>query len=679
MEDNNRRSSNLRFNILTAIVIVIGFILLCQLINLQIVHGDEYRILSSSRLTRETIITADRGEILDAKGVKLVTTSTGFTLNLYRTTNDNEQLNNNILNIINVLESNGDKNVDNLILTIEPFGFSTDSEESIKRWKKNNNLKEEYTAEECFYALKDKYQIKNDDIKEVRKIMAIRYEITQKGYSNVRPVEIANNISKNSVLIFSERNSDFYGIDIVTTPVVTYNYGSLASHLLGYCGKITQEELEKNEGYADNDLIGKTGIQYVFEKYLRGKNGVRQIDMDVNGNITGEYTTVEPVVGADVQLTIDANIQAVAEKALKDDIEKISNGGYAETSEATAGAVVVMNTKTGEILALASYPDFEPQLFVNGISSEKYKEYNDEQALYNRAISGAYAPGSTFKMVTAMAGLETGKISNGERINCSGVYPYAHKPVCWYYTKYRGGHGALNVKEAIEHSCNYFFYEVGNRIGIDALSSYASYFGLGRKTGIELPSESSGNIASKARADEENREWYLGETLSASIGQSYNNTTPIQMAKYISILVNGGHQINVTTIKAVRNSDGTEVSKDEINRYVNNLLGIDDSNADEKVFDEEHVKTVMEGMKNVTTESGGTAYSVFKESAVTVGGKTGSAQAGKKTHAWFVGFAPFDDPEIAVVAIVENGAHGAYAAQIAKDIFDSYFYEDETF
>ena len=679
MEDNNRKSSNLRFNILTAIVLVIGFILLGQLINLQLIHGDEYRVLSSSRLTRETVIRADRGEILDTKGVKLVTTSTGFTLNLYRTTTDNDQLNNNIFNIINVLESNGDKYVDNLILTVEPFGYTTDSEESIKRWKKNNNLKEEYNAEQCFYALKDKYQIKNDNVQDARKIMAIRYEITQKGYSNVRPVEIANNISKNSVLIFSEQNSNFYGIDIVTTPVVTYNYGSLAAHLLGYCGKITQEELEKNDGYADNDLIGKTGIQYVFEKYLRGKNGIRQIDMDVNGNITGEYITEEPIVGADVQLTIDADIQAVAEKALKDDIEKISNGGYAERSEATAGAVVVMNTKTGEILALASYPNFEPQLFVNGISSEKYKEYNDEQALYNRAISGAYAPGSTFKMVTAMAGLETGKISTSERINCNGVYPYAHKPVCWYYTKYKGGHGALNVKEAIEHSCNCFFYEVGNRIGIDNLANYASYFGLGRKTGIELPSESSGNIASRARAEEEHREWYLGETLSASIGQSYNNATPIQMAKYISILVNGGHQINVTTIKCVRNSDGTEVPKDEINRYVNNLLGIDDSNADENVFDDENVRTVMEGMKNVTTESGGTAYSVFKDSAVTVGGKTGSAQAGKKTHAWFVGFAPFDDPEIAVVAIVENGAHGAYAAQIAKDIFDSYFYEDETF
>ena len=677
MEDNNRRSSNLRFNILTAIVLVIGFILLCQLINLQLIHGNEYRMLSSSRLTRETVIRADRGEILDSKGVKLVTTSTGFSLNLYRTTNDNEQLNDNILNIINVLEENGDKQVDNLILTVEPFGFSTDSEESIKRWKKNNGLKEESTAEECFYSLKNKYQIKTDNVQDARKIMAIRYEISQKGYSNVRPVEIANNISKNSVLVFSEQNSRFYGIDIVTTPVVTYNYGSLASHLLGYCGKITQSELEKNQGYAENDLIGKTGIQYVFEKYLRGKNGIRQIDMDVNGNITGEYITEEPVVGADVQLTIDADIQAVAEKALKDDIEKISNGGYAEKSDATAGAVVVMNIKTGEILALASYPDFEPQLFVNGISNEKYQEYNEEQALYNRAISGAYAPGSTFKMVTAMAGLETGKVSTGEKISCAGVYPYAHKPVCWYYTKYKGGHGPLNVSEAIQHSCNYYFYEVGNRIGIDTLSSYASYFGLGRKTGIELPSEASGNIASRARAEEENREWYLGETLSASIGQSYNNATPIQMAKYISILVNGGHQINVTTIKAVKNADGTEISKDEINRYVNNLLGIDDTNDEEKIFNDNNMRHVMEGMKNVTTESGGTAYSIFKDSAVTVGGKTGSAQAGKKTHAWFVGFAPFDNPEIAVVAIVENGGHGAYAAQIAKDIFDSYFYEDE--
>ena len=217
---------------------------------------------------------------------------------------------------------------------------------------------------------------------------------------------------------------------------------------------------------------------------------------------------------------------------------------------------------------MASYPDYEPQLFVNGISTEKYNEYRENESLYNRAISGTYAPGSTFKMITAMAGLETNAITTTEKVNCTGVYPAAHKPVCWYYTTYKRGHGSLDISQAIQHSCNYYFYEIGNRIGIDTLSSYSKYFGLGRKTGIELPSEATGNIACRDRAKEENREWYVGETLSAAIGQSYNNVTPVQMAKYISILVNGGHQIDTTLIKSIINSDNTEVSKDEINKHV---------------------------------------------------------------------------------------------------------------
>ncbi|MBP3502434.1 MAG: penicillin-binding protein 2 [Clostridia bacterium] len=678
MDNQKSNNTNLRYNILIVAVYIIGCVLLIQLFNLQIINGDEYRAQSSARLTRETIVYADRGEILDCNGMKLVTTSTGYSLDLYKTTSDDAQLNNNILNIIRVLEENGDSYVDNLILQVEPFGFSTDNQETIKKWKKSNGIDENYDAEKCFYYFKDKYEIQNENITEARKIMAIRYEISQNGYSNVKPVEIANNISKNAVLKFSEENSNYFGIDIVTKPVVTYNNGTLASHVLGYCGKITQSELENvGDAYNKNELIGKTGIQYVFEKYLRGKNGKRQIDMDVNGNITGEYITETPIVGSDVELTIDAKVQSVAEQALKADIEKIANGGYAEKSDAKAGAVVVMNTKTGEILALASYPDYEPQLFVNGISTEKYNEYTANQALYNRAISGTYAPGSTFKMITAIAGLETNSISTTEKINCTGVYPYAHKPVCWYYTSYKRGHGALDVSQAIQHSCNYFFYEVGNKIGIDTLSKYSNYFGLGRKTGIELPSESSGNIANKEKAKKENREWYLGETLSAAIGQSYNNVTPLQMAKYISILVNGGHQVDVTIVKSIINSDKSEVSREEINNHVNNVLGIKDENIEEDTFEDANIKAVLEGMKNVTTESGGTAYSIFKDSSIQVGGKTGSAQAGNKTHAWFVGFAPFDDPEIAVVAIIENGAHGAYAAQVAKDIFDSYFFEDE--
>mgnify|MGYP002621194664 CR=1 FL=1 len=643
MDNNKEKNINLRYNILIVGIIIIGGVLVLQLFNLQVMNGDKYRAMSSARLTRETIIYADRGEILDRNGMKLVTTGTEYDLYLYKTTTNDEQLNENIKNIINVLEENGDRFKDNLILTVNPYGFSVDNEDTIKRFKKNNNINEDYNAEECFNYLKNRYKINYDDVELSRKIMAIRYEITQNGYSNVKPVKIANNITKESVLKFSETNSNFSGIDIVNRAIVTYNNGSLASHVLGYCGKITEDEL-KNSGdeYDENSIIGKTGIQYVFEKYLKGSNGKRQIDMDVNGNITGEYITEEPVVGSDVQLTIDAKIQSVAEESLKADIEKISNGGYGEKSDAKSGAVVAMNIKTGEIIALASYPDYEPQLFSDGISNEKYNEYRESEALYNRAISGTYAPGSTFKMITAMAGLETGKVTTTERINCVGVYPYAHKPVCWYYTSYKSGHGALNMSEAIEHSCNYYFYEVGNRIGINTLAEYSKYFGLGRKTGIELPGESSGNIASEDRAKQENRDWYLGETLSAAIGQSYNNVTPVQMAKYISTLVNGGHQIDVTLVSSVVNPDGVEVPKEEIDKYVDNLLGLsDEEDIREKIFKDENLEVVLNGMKNVTTETGGTAYSTFKDSAIQVGGKTGSAQAGDKTHAWFVRICSF--------------------------------------
>ena len=505
--------------------------------------------------------------------------------------------------------------------------------------------------------------------------MTLRYEISQNGYSNTKAFTVCNNLSRESAIELSERNSEFAGIDIVTEPIISYTSGSLASHILGTVGKITQEELDENEDIYDmNDLIGKTGIQYVFEDLLKGTNGIRQIDMDIDGTITGEYTAKEAVSGSDVVLTIDANIQSIAEKALKDNITKISTGGFSSKSDANAGACVVMNVKTGEILAMASYPDYEPQLFINGISTQKYNEYSENSALFNRAISGTYAPGSIFKMVTAIAGLESGVINTNSRINDTGVYPYAHKPVCWYYTEYGGGHGYLNVSEAIKHSCNYFFYEVGNRIGIDVLEKYAKYFGLGKKTGVELPSESSGVVASKTKADDENRTWYLGETLSASIGQSYNNFTPIQMAKYISMLANGGKNIDVTLVKTIIDSNGNEMSKEDINKYVNEKLNIDKQNNTENLnISKENLQAILEGMKGVTSESGGTAYSTFSKFDIEVAGKTGTAQAGNKTNGWFAGFAPYNNPEIAIVVVVENVTHGGYTAEVARDIFAQYF------
>lgn len=674
MAEQKNEKARLKYNLISMFVYLAGIILLIQLFNLQIVKGEEYRKQSNTRLTRETTLQAARGEILDRTGNPLVTTSMGFTLNLYKTKANNITLNNTILKMITVLEKNGDIYNDNLPITVEPFAFNTDNEETIKSWKVSNNINENYTAEECFNYFKKKYEIENSNVQEARKIMAVRYEISKNGYSNTKPVNVSKSISRNSVMAFSEQSSQYPGIDVSTEPVVTYTSGTSASHILGTVGKITKSELENNEDtYGQNDLIGKTGVQYVFEKYLKGVNGIRQIDMDVDGTITGEYIAKEATSGSNVVLTVDANLQKIAENALKNNIEKIRNGGFADKSDAEAGAVVVMDVHTGDILAMASYPDYEPQLFVNGISNEKYEEYTKVSALYNRAISGSYAPGSTFKMVTAIAGLETGAIDVNTKINDTGVYPYAHNPVCWYWTSHHRGHGYLNVSDAIKHSCNYFFYEVGNRIGIDNLEKYATYFGLGHKTGVELPSESNGSIASQNRAKEESRTWYLGETLSAAIGQSYNNFTPIQMAKYISMIANGGNTVSTSIIKTIINSDGNQVPKEEIEQFSNTKLGIEKDNTEKLNISEENLKAVLEGMKGVTSESGGTAYSYFKNFNIEVGGKTGSAQAGNKTNAWFVGFAPFEQPEIAVVVLVENGGHGGYTAEVAREVFAEYF------
>ena len=675
MNNKDARSSRVKYNILSMLVYILGIILLIQLFNLQIVKGKEYREQSNTRLTRESVLKAARGNILDRTGNPIVSTSMGFRLDLYKTKVDNQTLNDTILGIVTILEKNGDKYCDNLPISVEPFEFKLEGDESQKEWKKQNKLSENASAEDCFNSLKEKYEIKSDNIQETRKIMTVRYEISQNGYSSTKPVEICSNLSRESSMELSEQNSKFAGIDIVTEPIISYTSGSLASHILGTVGKIKKEELEgKEDTYDVNDLIGKTGIQYVFEDLLKGKNGIRQIDMDIEGKITGEYIAKEAIAGSNVVLTIDSNVQEITEKALKDNITKISTGGFSSRSDADAGAAVVMNVKTGEILAMASYPDYEPQLFVNGISSEKYSEYEKNSALYNRAISGAYAPGSIFKMITAIAGLESGAINTNTIINDTGVYPHAHKPVCWYYTEYGRGHGPLNVSQAIKHSCNYFFYEVGNRIGIDTIEKYAKYFGLGKKTNVELPSESSGVVASRKIADSENRSWYLGETLSASIGQSYNNFTPIQMAKYISMLANGGKKIDVTLIKTIIDSNENQMSKEQIDDFVNKRLGLNSNDDEEDLnISADNLKAILEGMKGVTSESGGTAYSTFAGFNIEVAGKTGTAQVGNKTNGWFAGFAPYDNPEIAIVVVVENVTHGGYTAEVARDIFAEYF------
>ena len=674
--NNDNRSSNLRYNIITILVYIVGIVLIVQLFNLQIVNGKEYRETSNTRLSRETVVKAARGSIKDRTGNLLVTTKMGFNVDLYKTKIDTATLNKTILNTIRILESNKDKYINNLPIKVNPFEFENQDEETQKKGKKGNDINENATAEECFYSLKKEYKIEQEDISEAYKIMVVRYEIARNGYSSIRPVTIAKDVSRASAVKLGEQSIYFPGISATTEPLVSYPSGSLASHILGYVGNITQAELDGREDtYGINDVIGKVGIQYVFEEYLRGQNGIKQLDMSVDGNITDEYITKEAVAGSDVILTIDANLQATTEKALANNIKKIASGGFSKTSEAKAGAAVVMNVKTGEILAMASYPDYEPELFVNGISQKKLDEYNKGDNIFNRAISGVYAPGSTFKMITAIAGLETGAITPTEKINDVGVYKKAHEPACWIWNSYGMTHGWLNVTDAIIHSCNYFFYEVGYRVTIDNIAKYAKYYGLGQKTNVELPMEEEGVVATRDKAKERGDEWQIGETLSAAIGQSYNSYTPIQMAKYISMLANGGKPIDVSIVKSVIDVNGNQISKEEITKFVNAKLGLEKQEKEDLNIKKENLEAILKGMKGVTSEEGGTAYSTFADFNIELGGKTGSAQTdvNGKVNGWFVGFAPYDEPEVAVVVLVENAGSGSYTAEVARDILQEYF------
>lgn len=679
--------SNFRYNVITTIVYLVGIIILIQLFNLQIVNGSEYREVSNTKLTRKATIEAARGSILDRSGNVLVSTEMEFSLEMYKSKTDDDRLNSSILLMTNILENNGNSYIDNFPISIEPFEYHFGSEEELMAWKTKYKIPETASAEEAFYLFRDKYNIKNDNPKEIRQILAIRYAITTIGYSTTRSIEISDNISRQSAVQLQENSQNLTGVNIVVEPTRVYHQGSLASHILGYVSRISQrnlEEFEKNgdeHEYETNDKVGQTGIEKTFEEYLRGEDGEKQIDMSVDGTVTGEYTSKEAIGGADIVLTIDANLQGVTERALAANIQKIRDGGFnREPHEAEGGAAVVMNVNTGEVLAMASNPDYEPALFYNGISNEKYSEYRDNpyHPLSSKALQGAYPPGSTFKMVTAIAALETGNTNTTERINDNGPFygittGTTKPPACWYYNDYGRGHGPLNVSQAIQKSCNYFFFTVSTRMGVDNLVKYGQYFGLGSKTGIEITGENRGVLASREVAQEKNEPWSAAQLAYASIGQGYNNFTPLQIAKYISMLANGGHKLDVSIIKSVNQSNGTQVSRSEIDEFVNKKLGLEQDSSEDLQISETTMHAVLEGMRSVTEGEGGTAYSSFVDFPISVGGKTGSAEAGKKTHGWFVGFAPYENPEIAVVVMIENAFHGYYAADVVKEVVIEYF------
>ncbi len=459
------------------------------------------------------------------------------------------------------------------------------------------------------------------------------------------------------------------GVVIEPTTVRQY-HTTYAAHLLGQVTPIFQGEEEyytsldlDGDGVPDyslNDNVGRGGVEQAFESYLRGKSGVRTVERNTSGKIVSETWLEEPKPGDNVVLTLDINLQAYVENTLATAIPKI------DVEEAVGGgACVILDVDTSEVLACASYPTFDPAKY-----NSNFNEYAADplEPLYNRALQGTFAPGSTFKMVTAIAGLEEGIITPTTEIRDEGVYKYysSPQPKCWIYNTNGGNHGSINVSEAIEVSCNYFFYEVGRELGIDTLVDYATRFGLGQKTGLELYEE-SGVMASPEYTESLGGTWYEGSVLSVAIGQESSQFTPIQLANYIATLVNGGSRNATHLLKEVKSSDFSQILYDKQPELLSTIE-----------IKDENLEAVKAGMLALTTQ--GSVSQHFVGLPFQVGAKTGSAQVDGQVeaNAVFVCFAPYDDPEVAMALVVQRGGSGSELGAMAADILSYYFSSQET-
>lgn len=668
---------NNRYLILSIITFLVSIVFIIRLFNLQIVDGKEYREKSERRMLRTEVITAPRGEIVDRNGVILATSKLSFNVELYKVNVTAEEQNDALVKLIKILEENGDTISSSFPINDSKSGFNFESQEEENKWKEEMGFDTSLDFNQVIEKYIEKFELSAYDRDTQIKIIQIKYEGNLNGYSLFTSATIAKNISEKSHALIEEDIYELYGVNIVSVPIRYYPNGNFASHILGYVGKISNTEYKekKDEGYNVNSIVGKSGVELSFEKYLKGEDGENKVETDLQGNTSTKTTTKKAVAGNTLTLTIDYRLQKAAEESLKNTISGLNDGTLVgkTVADADAGAVVVLDVKTGEVLAMASYPDYDINSLVRGLSSEEWNKLNNDplKPMYNRTISGRYSPGSTYKMLVGIAGLMNNKITVDEKILDPGIYPYGHKPKCWIYSYYGMTHGYVNLTEALKGSCNCYFYEVGRRIGIDEIVKYSKMFGLGEKTGIELDNEAKGSIAGENRKDSE---WYLGMTLSAAIGQSDNAYTPIQLANYISTIANGGTLNKVSIIKKVTNEETSQdVSMSEIEEYTSNYTGVNFETKKTSI-DSSYINAIKEGMRAVTNDMGGTSYSLFKDSQIEVAGKTGTSQLGNgSNNGIFVGFAPYDDPEIAVVAIIENGAEGTYTAHVVRPIMDEYF------
>lgn len=682
---NKRLIKPARLVAMAVILLVLLTVYLVFLYKLQIIKGEEYYNRSNEITTTTRTVTAARGNILDRYGRVLVSNKECY--NLQIDTDKlfaNEDPNAVILELVKMVQGFGDSYTDDLPISTEPPFEYNENMTAIQRtmlnaYFKRQELDENSTAVELMSYMRTRYDIDNSyTAEEMRIIAGVRYSINVRYAVNTADYIFVEDASMG--LISSIMEQKLAGIEVDRAYVREYST-EYAAHILGYTGLMTQEEYERYSllNYANDAMVGKDGIEYAFESYLHGKDGEVEETRNAAGTILATEYIVEPEPGNHIYLTIDSVLQEQTERILASGVESLKKT-YAQAraeaagrgepydpefkDEITGAAAVVVDVRTGEPLAMASWPTYDVSTVV-----ENYAELLEtpNAPLFNRALMGAYAPGSTFKPCTAIAALTKGIINTEKKVMCEGVFTkYAadgYAPECWIWAE-GYTHPEENVTTAIRDSCNYFFYTIGNDLGVDDMGEFAHNFGLGVPTGIELV-ETTGNMSNRANhSDYTGTEWRIGDTLQAAIGQADSVFSPIQMAEYCATIANGGTRYSASILKAIRNYDYTEKLYEREPEVLSTVETADYNWA-----------AVHEGMWLVLNDYINEKNVLeWYDCALKVAGKTGTAQKGEniQNDGLFMCYAPYDDPEVAIFVAVERGGSGASVQFIARQIMDAY-------
>ena len=682
---NKRLIKPARLVAMAVILLVLLTVYLVFLYKLQIIKGEEYYNRSNEITTTTRTVTAARGNILDRYGRVLVSNKECY--NLQIDTDKlfaNEDPNAVILELVKMVQGFGDSYTDDLPISTEPPFEYNENMTAIQRtmlnaYFKRQELDENSTAVELMSYMRTRYGIDNSyTAEEMRIIAGVRYSINVRYAVNTADYIFVEDASMG--LISSIMEQKLAGIEVDRAYVREYST-EYAAHILGYTGLMTQEEYERYSllNYANDAMVGKDGIEYAFESYLHGKDGEVEETRNAAGTILATEYIVEPEPGNHIYLTIDSVLQEQTERILASGVESLKKT-YAQAraeaagrgepydpefkDEITGAAAVVVDVRTGEPLAMASWPTYDVSTVV-----ENYAELLEtpNAPLFNRALMGAYAPGSTFKPCTAIAALTKGIINTEKKVKCEGVFTkYAadgYAPECWIWAE-GYTHPEENVTTAIRDSCNYFFYTIGNDLGVDDMGEFAHNFGLGVPTGIELV-ETTGNMSNRANhSDYTGTEWRIGDTLQAAIGQADSVFSPIQMAEYCATIANGGTRYSASILKAIRNYDYTEKLYEREPEVLSTVETADYNWA-----------AVHEGMWLVLNDYINEKNVLeWYDCALKVAGKTGTAQKGEniQNDGLFMCYAPYDDPEVAIFVAVERGGSGASVQFIARQIMDAY-------